>query len=71
MTLKMALLAPMLSASVSTMTAVKPATFARLRNAYRKSCPKFSMYCTRRISRHSSCTCATPPSLRSAPMRAS
>jgi hypothetical protein len=37
MTLKMALLAPMESASVSTMTMIKPGVRPRVRMAYRKS----------------------------------
>src|SRR5215469_8096882 len=48
-TLKMAVFAPMPSASVRTVTAVKPGFFPSMRAAYRRSCQMVSIFIARRL----------------------
>ena len=61
-----ALFAPMLNASVRTITTVNAELLLSMRAAYRTSCTKFSRYCVWRISRHCSSIWLTPPNMREA-----
>src|SRR5689334_1096344 len=63
--------APMLNASVRTITTVNAGLLPSMRTPYRKSCRRLSMYCVWRISRHSSSIRLTPPNMRVAASRAS
>jgi hypothetical protein len=68
---KIAVFAPMPSASVSSATAAKPGFFRNVRTAYRTSCTKSSSQFALRMSRQSSFHCSTPPNSASAARRAS